>query len=97
VAGLRWAWSLKHNGVGDLPFEDHQPLVARALLYEMDGALKRWHAEELNAERSASHRKQRRTRYDTPVVTDDPIVNEWEQAIARGEMPDLDAPSRRSP
>jgi hypothetical protein len=26
---------------------------------------------------------------DGPVITGDPLVDEWERAIARGEMPDL--------
>lgn len=25
---------------------------------------------------------------DKPIITDDPVVNEWERQIARGELPD---------
>ena len=78
-----------------LPFEDHHPLVARALLHEMNGALKRWRRDEIAAEMTAEHRDHRRTRYDTAVPTDDDLVNAWEKAIANGEVPDLDAPLQR--
>lgn len=37
-------------------------------------------------------RKRRCLDYDQPVETGDPVVDEWERAIARGEIPDLDAP-----
>jgi hypothetical protein len=29
--------------------------------------------------------------YDEPILTGDPVADEWERAIARGEVPDLDA------
>ena len=29
--------------------------------------------------------------YDAPVYTGDPVADEWEAAIARGEVPDLEA------
>lgn len=28
--------------------------------------------------------------YDQPILTGDPVADEWERAIARGELPDLD-------
>lgn len=31
------------------------------------------------------------TSYDEPVFTGDPVADEWERAIARGEIPDFDA------
>lgn len=32
------------------------------------------------------------TSYDEPIYTGDPVADAWEDAIARGEVPDLDAP-----
>lgn len=29
------------------------------------------------------------TSYDEPILTGDPVADEWERAIARGEMPEL--------
>ena len=31
------------------------------------------------------------TSYDEPMLTGDPVADEWERAIARGEIPDLEA------
>ena len=31
------------------------------------------------------------TSYDEPMFTGDPVADEWERAIARGEIPDLNA------
>lgn len=31
----------------------------------------------------------KRITFDTPVLTGDPVADEWERAVARGEDPDL--------
>jgi hypothetical protein len=36
----------------------------------------------------------RKTSYDKPVLTGDPVADEWERQIARGATPDFDAPGK---
>ena len=73
---------IKRTGNPRHPLDEYHPLVLNALMNKMD--------EEVEA---AGHRADEEERahlasYDGPLLTGDPIADEWERSIARGEEPD---------
>jgi hypothetical protein len=86
---------------------DHKTLHAllvhqKDTLHELERMSREWSGEDEEAwmreqERTAGEkmpsvkRIPRKVDYDQPVQTGDPVADEWEKAIARGEDPDFDA------
>lgn len=99
---LEQAWVLK-TGIPARPFNDYDPITLQALLFHWEDAQKElevivddsdeWAWIEVEEQTSLGTVKRRKvvrkqTGYDGAMFTGDPVADEWERQLARGETPD---------
>lgn len=85
------------------PFDEYPPEYLHALLFygdESDAELMRlarrttdtdWLFQDDDITTTPPRRRRPKSFDDGAILTGDPVVDEWERALARGEVPDLDA------
>ena len=92
------AWFLQTRRLAR-PLDEYHENVVYALLYmddeiedELTGIQREYEEWVQEQEKTLGQRvsPHRRTQFDPdkPIITGDPVVDEWERQIARGELPD---------